>query len=86
MNARLAQTVSGQEDWTQFLEGRFEFAGEGVFFRPAKLLSRLQSMAATEGILTIPEGTTEIRRGSMVPVQLAPGYHLEHREDDTNAL
>jgi molybdopterin molybdotransferase len=81
VRAKLAQSVSGQEDWTQFLEGRFEYADDGVLFRPAKLLSRLQSLAATEGILMIPEGTTQLLAGSMVRVQLAPGYQLLERED-----
>lgn len=76
VNAKLTQTVRGQEDWTQFLEGRFEFADERVLFRPVKLLSRLQGLAATEGILAIPEGTTHIPAGSRVRVQLAPGYRL----------
>jgi molybdopterin molybdotransferase len=85
VKAELAQSVTAQEDWTQFLEGRFEQADSGVLFRPAKLVSRLQGLAAIEGVLTIPEGTTQLPAGSMVRVQLAPGYHLLEREDDKGA-
>jgi molybdopterin molybdotransferase len=86
VKAKLVQSVTGQEDWTQFLEGQFEYADDGVLFRPFKLSSRLQTLAATEGILTIPEGTTQLQAGSMVQVQLAPGYHPVDKEDNTNAL
>lgn len=82
VKAKLAQSISGQEDWTQFLEGRFEFAKGCLLFRPAKILSRLQTLADTEGVAMIPEGTTHIQAGSMVWVQLAPGYQLLEQEDD----
>jgi molybdopterin molybdotransferase len=82
VKARLSQSVEGEKDWTQFLEGRFEYADDGVLFRPFKLLSRLQTLAVTVGILTIPEGTTQLQLGSMVQVQLAPGYHLVESESD----
>jgi molybdopterin molybdotransferase len=85
VKARLSQSVEGEKDWTQFLEGRFEYADDGVLFRPFKLLSRLQTLAATEGILTIPEGMTKLQAGSIVQVQLAPGYHLQKRDDDRDA-
>ncbi|PKN23890.1 MAG: molybdopterin molybdenumtransferase MoeA [Deltaproteobacteria bacterium HGW-Deltaproteobacteria-21] len=84
VKAGLAHSVSGQEDWTQFLEGRFEFVDDSVLFRPAKLKSRLQGLAATEGILTIPEGTTQIQVGSIVRVQLAPGYQLVDKEGNVD--
>ena len=86
VKAKLAQSVNGQQGWTQFLEGRFEYADDSVLFRPFKLLSRLQTLAATEGILTIPEGTTQLQTGSTVEVQLAPGYQPVDKEDNTNAL
>jgi molybdopterin molybdotransferase len=82
VRARLAQSVSGQEDWTQFLEGRFENTAEGLLFRPVKLLSRLQTMATTEGLLAIPEGTAQLLAGAIVQVQLLPGFQLTGRWDD----
>ena len=86
VKARLSQSVEGEKDWTQFLEGRLEYADDGVLFRPFKLLSRLQTLAATEGILTIPEGITQLQTGSTVEVQLAPGYQPVDKEDNTNVL
>lgn len=76
VRARLAQSVSGQEDWTQFLEGCFEDTAEGLLFRPVKHSSRLQTMATTEGLLEIPEGTAQLPAGAMVQVQLLPGYQF----------
>jgi len=73
MVVRLAEGVAGQRDWTQFIAGRFQKVGEELLFYPFKLTSRLQSMAATEGLLAIPEGTAVIPKGAMVRVQvLAP--------------
>jgi molybdopterin molybdotransferase len=74
--ATLAQSVSGQEDWTQFLEGQFEDTAAGLRFRPVKGLSRLQTMATTEGLLAIPEGTAQLPAGAKVQVQLLPGFQL----------
>jgi molybdopterin molybdotransferase len=76
VQARLAQPVSGQKDWTQFLEGQFKNTAEDLLFHPVKNASRLQTMAATEGLLEIPEGTAQIPAGSFVQVQILPGYQL----------
>ncbi|MCL4303717.1 MAG: molybdopterin molybdotransferase MoeA [Anaerolineae bacterium] len=80
--ATLAQSVSGQEDWTQFLEGRFEDTAEGLRFRPVKQLSRLQTMATTEGLLAIPEGTAQLPAGARVQIQLLPGFQLTGGDDE----
>jgi molybdopterin molybdotransferase len=81
IRVRLAQSVSGQEDWTQFLEGRFEDTAEGLLFQPVKGLSRLQTMATTEGLLAIPEGTAQLPAGAMVQVQLLPGFRFAGEDD-----
>ena len=70
--ATLAEGVRAQDDWTQFLDGQFRSAGGDVLFHPYRMASRLQSMASSEGILEIPEGVGEIRRGSRVWVQALP--------------
>jgi molybdopterin molybdotransferase len=70
--AKLASTVSGQRDWTQFIEGRFEQVSGVVQFRPQKQKSRLQSMADCEGYLTIPEGMSRLEAGREVSVQILP--------------
>jgi molybdopterin biosynthesis enzyme len=70
--ARLAERISGQRDWTQFIEGHFEEGPDGLQFRPAKQKSRLQSMADAEGFVCIPEGVATLEAGTSVMVQLVP--------------
>jgi molybdopterin molybdotransferase len=71
--ARLAAPVEGQRDWTQFVHGRLVSSSTGLAFHPLKLRSRLQEMALTEGIVTIPDGTEQIPAGTVVRVQLVVG-------------
>jgi molybdopterin molybdotransferase len=75
--ARLAEPVTGQRDWTQFVHGRLAMDGEGLLFHPLRMKSRLQEMAQTEAILQIGEGSEGIDAGAVVSVQLlAPGQSL----------
>lgn len=67
---KLAESVEGQQDWTQFVEGRFQREGNETVFHPFKMASRLESMATAEGFLAIPEGTARICKGTVVRVQL----------------
>jgi molybdopterin molybdotransferase len=74
VTARLDQEVSGQVDWTQFIMGRLEPNGEGLVFFPQEVSqrsksSRLVAMAEASGVLAIPEGTSRIPAGAMVPVR-----------------
>jgi molybdopterin molybdotransferase len=78
--ARLAETVRGQRDWTQFVHGRVRMASEGLAFHPLRLKSRLQEMARTEGIVCIPEGTEVLEAGTMVAVQMLAPIHLGGNE------
>ncbi len=68
--ARLQAAVSGQIDWTQFIHGRLELADQELLFHPILDASRLQMMAHTEAVLTIPEGVERIEAGEMVWVQM----------------
>jgi molybdopterin molybdotransferase len=68
--ARLAETVWGQQDWTEFVSGRLEVGSEGPVFVPGRRKSRLQEMAEAEAIVRIPEGVQEIRGGTVLPVQV----------------
>jgi molybdopterin molybdotransferase len=77
--ARLAESVRGQIDWTQFVQGRFESQGDELLFHPSRLTSRLGAMAGAEGFLAIPEGTETIPRGARVQVQVAPFIHPQPR-------
>ncbi len=67
--ARLAETVKGQADWTQVKAGVFEPDDDLPLFRPLALKSRLQSMAASQGILLLPEGASRLEAGQRVMVQ-----------------
>jgi molybdopterin molybdotransferase len=69
-SSRLAETVTGQSDWTQFIFGKFENRHDTSYFRPIRYDSRLKSMAEAEGIISIPEGTTQITAGSEIRVSL----------------
>jgi len=68
--SRLAETVTGQSDWTQFIFGRFESRRGASYFQPIRYASRLKSMADAEGIISIPEGTDNITAGSEIRVSL----------------
>jgi molybdopterin molybdotransferase len=73
VSARLEQEVSGQVDWTQFVMGRLERNDKEPVFYPQEVSqrsksSRLMAMAEASGLLAIPEGTSHIPAGTMVPV------------------
>lgn len=68
--ARLARSVQGQREWTQFIHGRLERSAEGLIVHPMRLKSRLQEMAGTEAIVQVPEGVEEIPDGTLIDVQL----------------
>jgi molybdopterin molybdotransferase len=68
--SRLAKTVTGQNDWTQFIFGRFETRSGTSYFCPLKYDSRLKSMAEAEGIISIAEGTSKISAEAEVLVSL----------------
>jgi molybdopterin molybdotransferase len=70
--ARLGESVQGQIDWTQFIQGRFQTRDDELVFHPFEMTSRLGTMAGTEGFLAIPEGTDLIPAGAMVQVQVVP--------------
>lgn len=71
--AVMAESVSGQVDWTQFIHGRLEKDGHCLVFHPMRYRSRLQEMAQTEAIAMIPEGETELAAGRTVLVQVLEG-------------
>ncbi len=69
--ARLDRSVTGQADWTQFIHARLIDDGHGeLVVRPAKLPSRLVSMADKQALICIPEGTERLEAGARVRVQL----------------
>jgi molybdopterin molybdotransferase len=70
LTARLAKSVRGQIDWTQFIHGRLNTSGDVPVFIPMRMKSRLQEMAECDAVATIPEGTALIEEGASIRVQL----------------
>ncbi len=70
IKARLAETICGQADWTQFIHGKMIDLNGTAQFHPLKSLSRLQMIAETDAVVKIPEGQEEIRKDSYVQAQI----------------
>ncbi len=68
--ARLSETVRGHKDWTDFIHAHLDKEKGQLIVRPAKLKSRLQSMARKEALILIPEDRNEISAGERVKVQI----------------
>ncbi|MGD8520224.1 MAG: molybdopterin molybdotransferase MoeA [Desulfobacterales bacterium] len=68
--ARLAETVRGHLDWTDFIHARLEKREGQLVVHPAKLKSRLQSMARKEALIMIPENRKEITAGETTEIQI----------------
>ena len=68
--ARLADTVTGEHGWTEFIHARLENKGGELWVSPARLESRLKSMAEKEALIIIPEDRDEIPAGETTQVQL----------------
>jgi len=70
VSAEMAEAVSGQADWTQFVHGRLELRNETFMFFPTwKDASRLLSMAASNAVAMIPEGVAQLMAKIQVLVQ-----------------
>jgi molybdopterin molybdotransferase len=67
---RLAETIRGQSDWTQFVHGRLEETQDLPLFYPLYPPSRLQMMSATDAIVKIPEEKGFIDQGKVVEGQI----------------
>ena len=70
VRAQLAETVRGHKDWTQFIHARLEQEKNQLIVKPAKLKSRLISMARKDALIIIPEGWEEWIAGETIDVQL----------------
>ena len=68
--AQLSETVAGHKDWTQFIHARLEKGKNQLIVKPAKLKSRLISMARKEALIIIPEGWEEWNAGETIEIQL----------------
>lgn len=74
VQAQLAQTVSGHKDWTQFIHARLEKEKNRLIVKPAKIKSRLISMARKEALIIIPEGREKWAAGEIIDIQLLPPF------------
>lgn len=70
VRAQLTETVSGHKDWTQFIHARLEIEKNQIIVTPAKLKSRLISMARKDALIVIPEGWEEWIAGEIIEIQL----------------
>jgi molybdopterin molybdotransferase len=68
--ARLAATVTGEKGWTEFVHARLETRSDGLHAHPARLKSRLVSMAAKQALIVIPEDRAEIAAGETIEIQV----------------
>ena len=70
VRAQLTETVRGHKDWTQFIHARLEEDKHQLIVKPAKLKSRLISMARKDALIIIPEGWEELIAGEIIDIQL----------------
>jgi molybdopterin molybdotransferase len=70
VQAQLSETVRGPKDWTQFMHAQLEKDKNQLIVKPAKLRSRLISMARKEALIVIPEGWEEWNAGETIEIQL----------------
>jgi len=72
MTARLATTVYGKKDWTDFVHARLENRDGQLIVHPARLESTLQSMAKKQALIIIAQDCEEISAGELLEIQLLP--------------
>ncbi len=70
VSAGLAAAVTGEKGWTEFIHARLTGKEDNLTVMPARLKSRLKSMAEKEALIIIPEDREEIPAGETVEVQL----------------
>ncbi|TFG39667.1 MAG: hypothetical protein E4H48_08700, partial [Syntrophobacterales bacterium] len=62
--------VTGAHGWTEFIHARLKKKGGQLWVSPARLKSRLKSMAEKEALIIIPEDRDEIPAGETIHIQL----------------
>jgi molybdopterin molybdotransferase len=70
VRGQLSETVRGHKKWTDFIHARLERKQDRLIVHPAKLKSRLQSMARKEALIIIPEEKEELLSGEIISVQI----------------
>ncbi len=67
LHGRLDRSVSGQADWTQFIQCDILAHRPQIVLHPKKMKSRLSAMSRTPAVVRIPEGVDTLMEGSVVP-------------------
>ena len=67
LHGRLSRSVSGQADWTQFIQCDMSAGPDGIVLHPMKMKSRLAAMARTPAVVKIPEGVDTLLQNTLVP-------------------
>jgi molybdopterin molybdotransferase len=75
-SARLAASVHGRKDWTDFIHACLETGPNQLMVHPARLKSALQSMAQKDAIIIVPEDRAEIAAGEIINIQLLSTAHV----------
>jgi molybdopterin molybdotransferase len=70
VRARLAATVRGVSNWTQFIHAEFAETKDGPTVTPLEQKSRLQSMAEKNALICIPEGCEVLTEGTVINAQI----------------
>ena len=70
LRAQLSETVRGHKDWTDFIHARIEKKKDQLEVSPAKLKSRLRSIARKEALIIIPEDREEFAAGQVIQIQI----------------
>jgi molybdopterin molybdotransferase len=68
--AQLSETVQGHKNWTDFIHARLAKRDGRLIVYPAKLRSRLQSMARKEALIMIPADRDELTAGDVIDIQV----------------
>ncbi|GAB6190603.1 molybdopterin molybdotransferase MoeA [Desulfocastanea catecholica] len=66
----VTEELIGQENWTQLVYGRVSCEDGVVTAVPLRRMGRLEAMAAANGLIEIPEGTTVIHEASQAEAWL----------------
>ena len=65
----MSASVGGDISWTQCFQARLEKKDGEFMVHPLKLKSRLQSQAAANALIKVPEGVERLNKGDEIEVQ-----------------
>lgn len=68
--ARLSAPVSGDINWTQFVQARLDETNKNWVATPLRLKSRLQAQAFANAVIKLPEGVARLEQGEEIQAQV----------------